>query len=43
MVKKIGKGKEYDYDSKLIFEGIYVNGQRCNGIGYLKWIIKFMN
>ena len=27
-----GKGKEFDYDGKLIFEGEYLNGKR-NGIG----------
>ena len=29
---KNGKGKEYNYDDKLIFEGEYLNGQR-NGKG----------
>ena len=31
--KKNGKGKEYNYDGKLIFEGEYLNGER-NGKGY---------
>ena len=30
-----GKGKEYDYDGKLNFEGEYLNGER-NGIGEIK-------
>ena len=30
--KRHGKGKEYDYDGKLIFEGEYINGKR-NGMG----------
>ena len=30
MVKN-GKGKEYDYDGKLEFEGEYLNGKKWNG------------
>ena len=30
--KRNGKGKEYDYDGNLIFEGEYLNGKR-NGKG----------
>jgi len=26
--KKNGKGKEYDSEGNLIFEGIYINGKR---------------
>ena len=26
--KRNGKGKEYDYNGKLIFEGEYLNGER---------------
>ena len=29
-----GKGKEYDDDEELIFEGEYLNGKRWNGRGY---------
>ena len=28
-----GKGKENNYNSKLIFEGEYLNGERWNGKG----------
>ena len=28
-----GKGKEYDEDGNLIFEGEYINGQKWNGKG----------
>ena len=28
-----GKGKEYDYNGKLIFEGEYLNGKKWNGKG----------
>ena len=28
-----GKGKEYDFNGKLIFEGEYLNGIRWNGKG----------
>ena len=31
-IKKNGKGKEYNRNSKLIFEGEYLNGEK-NGIG----------
>ena len=31
--KKNGKGKEYDRDDNLIFEGEYLNGKRWNGKG----------
>ena len=29
--KKHGKGKEYDYNNRIIFEGIYLKGKRWNG------------
>ena len=29
-----GKGKEYDFDGKLIFEGEFLNGKRWNGYGF---------
>ena len=29
-----GKGKEYDYENRLIFEGEYLNGKRWNGEMY---------
>ena len=32
--KKHGKGKDYDFDDNIIFEGIYENGSRKNGIEY---------
>ena len=32
MEKEMGKGKEYNYDGDLIFEGEYLNGKR-NGKG----------
>ena len=28
-----GKGKEYNFDGKLLFEGEYLNGLRWNGKG----------
>ena len=33
MEKKNGKGKEYNEDGELIFEGEYLNGIRWNGKG----------
>ena len=37
-----GKGKEYDYDGKLEFDGEYLNGKRWNRKGYNKnGIIEF--
>ena len=35
--KRNGKGKEYNFDNKLIFEGDYFNGNRWNGKGYDGW------
>jgi len=32
--KKTGKGKEYDFDDNLVFEGEYENGLRKNGVEY---------
>ena len=32
--KRNGKGKEYDWKGKLIFEGEYLNGKRWNGNEY---------
>ena len=32
-----GKGKEYDYNNKLRFEGEYLNNKRWNGKGYNKY------
>ena len=29
-----GKGKEYYYNGKLLFEGEYINGKRYNGKEY---------
>ena len=34
--KRNGKGKEYYYDGKLIFEGEYLNGKKWKGEGYDK-------
>ena len=34
--KRNGKGKEYDYKGKLIFEGKYLIGKRWNGNKYDK-------
>ena len=31
--KRNGKGKEYNDNGKLIFEGKYLNGKRWNGKG----------
>ena len=33
-MKRNGKGKEYNYDGKIIFEGEYLDGKRWNGKGY---------
>ena len=33
MEKKNGRGKEYDYNGKLLFEGEYKNNLRFNGKG----------
>ena len=35
--KKQGKGKEYNYKNKLVFEGIYLNGIKWTEKGYDKW------
>ena len=37
--KRNGKGKEYDKEGNLVFEGEYLNGKRWNGKaeGYDKW------
>ncbi len=32
--KRNGKGKEYDTDGNMIFEGEYLKGKRWNGTGY---------
>ena len=32
--KKQGKGKEYDFDDNVIFEGEYLNGLKIRGIEY---------
>ena len=32
--KKTGKGKEYDFDDNVIFEGEYSNGLRIKGVEY---------
>ena len=34
--KRNGKGIEYNYDSKIKFEGEYLNGEKWNGKGYDK-------
>ena len=31
--KRNGKGKEYNTDEKIIFEGDYLNGEKWNGKG----------
>ena len=33
MEKKNGKGKKYDYDGELRFEGEFLNGKSWNGEG----------
>ena len=37
--KRNGKGKEYDYKRKILFEGEYINGERWNG--KIKELIKY--
>ena len=32
-MEKKGKGKEFNYDDKFIYEGEYLNGKRWNGEG----------
>ena len=32
-MEKKGKGKEYNYNRELIFEGEYLNGKKWNGQG----------
>ena len=40
--KKIGKGKEYDFDDNIIFEGEYSNDLRIKGVEfYIKGTKKF--
>ena len=42
MEKKNGKGKEYDENGKLIYEGEYLNGERhghAKEIEYVKLIL----
>mgnify|MGYP002624826153 CR=1 FL=1 len=34
MEKRNGKGKEYDYNGRLIFEGEYLKGKKLNGKEY---------
>ena len=42
IAEKNGKGKEYNKEDKLIFEGEYLNGKRWNVKGYNKnGIIEF--
>ena len=36
--EKNGKGKEYNKDGNIIFEGEYYNDKKWNGIGYIKHI-----
>ena len=40
---KNGKGKEYDEDGNLIFEGKYLNGNKCNEKNIRNLIIIFSN
>jgi len=39
--KKLGKGKEYNTNGELIFEGEYFNGERKNGKNYKKCHLLF--
>jgi len=49
MVKEMEKGKEYDYSSKLIFEGVYLNderngkGEEFNDNGILIFEVEYLN